>query len=58
MGDPDPDHPHQQILLEAVGEDAIAAHTADGDTLPYWEVTPKTDASDNHRHDKPTAPSF
>lgn len=42
QGDPYLDYPHQQNLAEAVGEDATAAHKADGGTITDQEANPLT----------------
>jgi ribonucleoside-diphosphate reductase alpha chain len=47
QGDPDLDYPQQQNLAEAVGEDATAAHKADGGTITDQEASPTTDTNDN-----------
>jgi len=46
-GDPHLDYPHQQNLAEAVGEDATAAHKADGGTVTDQEANLNTGAKDN-----------
>ena len=45
QGDPDLDYPHQQNLVEAVGEDATAAHKADGGTVTGQEANSNTDGN-------------